>query len=119
MKRLLILSALLVGTHANAGEVDVVGVKAAKSGNGTYRFSVTLKHADTGWDHYADKWEVVGPDGNVLGKRVLAHPHVNEQPFTRSLSGVKIPAGVTKVTLRGGDKVHGTGGVEMTVELPK
>ncbi len=46
---------------------------------------VTIAHPDTGWDHYADGWEVVGDDGASLGLRVLAHPHVNEQPFTRSL----------------------------------
>lgn len=46
---------------------------------------VTLAHPDTGWDHYADGWEVVSADGATLGTRVLAHPHVDEQPFTRSL----------------------------------
>ncbi len=46
---------------------------------------VTLAHPDTGWDHYADGWEVVSADGATLGLRVLAHPHVEEQPFTRSL----------------------------------
>ena len=46
---------------------------------------VTLAHPDTGWDHYADGWEVVTGDGTSLGLRVLAHPHVDEQPFTRSL----------------------------------
>lgn len=46
---------------------------------------VTLAHPDTGWAHYADGWEVVSGDGATLGTRVLAHPHVDEQPFTRSL----------------------------------
>ena len=57
----------------------------------TCTFSVTLEHADEGWSHYADQWEVLSLDGNLLGKRVLHHPHENEQPFTRSLSGVAIP----------------------------
>ena len=100
-----------------AGEVEVTEVKARKTGDDTYRFDVTLLHADTGWDHYANKWEVVAPDGTVLGTRVLAHPHVDEQPFTRSLSGVKIPAGIKQVIIRGGDSVHGLGGQEMTVTL--
>jgi len=46
---------------------------------------VTLSHPDTGWDHYADGWEVLDARGARLGLRVLAHPHVDEQPFTRSL----------------------------------
>ncbi|MCK5445702.1 MAG: hypothetical protein KAI73_08765, partial [Rhodospirillaceae bacterium] len=83
-----------------------------------YRFDVSVTHADEGWDHYADAWAVVAPDGAVLGERILAHPHVGEQPFTRSLGGVQIPDGIKKVTLRAHDKVHGLGGAEITVTLP-
>ncbi|MEL6297237.1 MAG: hypothetical protein AAFQ45_01575 [Pseudomonadota bacterium] len=101
-----------------AGEVDVLDAKAEKTDEGIYRFTVTLKHADTGWDHYADRWDVVAPDGTVLGRRKLFHPHVDEQPFTRSLGNVRIPDGVTEVTIRGHDSVHGLGGKEMTIKLP-
>ena len=100
-----------------AGEADVVGVKVSKSGENSYRFDVTVAHGDEGWDHYADAWDVVGPDGAVLGTRILHHPHETEQPFTRSTT-VTIPDGVTKVTLRAKDNVHDYGGVEMTVTLP-
>ena len=71
------------------------------------RFSVTLSHPDTGWDDYADGWEVLDADGNSLGIRVLAHPHVNEQPFTRSLSGVIVPEGAKVVYVRARDNVGG------------
>jgi hypothetical protein len=71
------------------------------------RFSVTLSHPDTGWDHYADGWEVLDADGNSLGIRELAHPHVAEQPFTRSLGGVQIPDGVTTVYVRARCNVDG------------
>jgi len=100
-----------------AGEADVVGVKASSGKDGTWSFSVTVRHDDEGWDHYADKWEVLGQDGEVLGSRVLLHPHVSEQPFTRSLSGVKIPEGVQRVFIRGRDSVHGYGGKEVVIEL--
>ena len=99
------------------GEADVIAVKAQKSGD-SYRFDVTVRHADTGWDHYADKWDVVASDGTILGTRVLYHPHVEEQPLTRSLSGVKIPTGVKQVIVRAHDKVHLYGGKEFVVELP-
>lgn len=102
---------------AMAGEVDVIAVDASQRDDGTWRFSVTLRHADEGWDHYANRWDVVGPDGTVYGERVLAHPHVDEQPFTRSLSGVVIPDDVSQVTIRGNDSVHELGGTEMTVDL--
>ncbi len=102
---------------ARAGEADVVGVVVTPDWSDTWRFEVTIAHADTGWDHYADKWEVVGPDGKVLGTRVIVHPNEAEQPLTRSLGGVFIPSDVTEVTLRAHDNVHKYGGKEMTVQL--
>lgn len=101
-----------------AGEADVVNVAVKKAGEGTYRFDVSVAHADTGWDHYADRWEVVAPDDSVLGTRILHHPHVNEQPFTRSLSGVAIPANIDHVVIRAHDSVHEYGGKTMRVKLP-
>ena len=110
---------LIASVPARAGEADVVAATYAKAGDGTYRFDVTLRHADAGWEHYADKWQVLAPDGTVLGERVLAHPHDTEQPFTRSQSGIVIPDGIASVTIRGHDKVHGWGGVELTVEIDR
>jgi hypothetical protein len=104
---------------ASAGEADVVGAEAAEEGAGTWRFDVTVRHADEGWDHYADRWEVLAPDGSLLAERVLLHPHVGEQPFTRSLGGVAIPDEVDRVILRAHDSVHGLGGAEITVELDR
>lgn len=100
-----------------AGPADVEKVTARKDTNGSYSFDVTVRHGDTGWDHYANRWDVVGPDGTVLGTRVLHHPHVDEQPFTRSLSGVQVPDGVKSVTIRAHDSVHKLGGAEYKIEL--
>ena len=61
---------------------------------------MTIRHPDTGWDHYADGWRVLDMDGNELGMRVLLHPHETEQPFTRSLGGVVIPDGMTQVQIQ-------------------
>jgi hypothetical protein len=105
--------------RAAAGEADVVGVEAKPESGGKWRFHVTLRHADEGWDHYADKWDVVAPDGTLLGTRVLLHPHETEQPFTRSLGGVALPEGVGEVTLRGHDSVHDYGGAEMTISVAR
>lgn len=109
----------LVAKPAMAGEADVVSAEATPAGDGTWRFSVTVRHEDEGWDHYADAWEVLAPDGSVLAVRVLHHPHVDEQPFTRTLSGVEIPETLTSVTVRAHDSVHGYGGAEVTVSLPR
>ena len=102
---------------ALAGPSDVVRVTYEKTGDRQYRFRVTVEHADEGWDHCADNWQVLTPSGEVLGTRVLAHPHVDEQPFTRNLAGVTIPEGVTQVIVRSRDSVHGYGGAEITVDI--
>lgn len=117
MFRVTALMLLAGATPALAGMADVEGVEVSKDGNG-YRFSVTVRHADEGWEHYADKWEVIGQDGVIYGERVLLHPHVDEQPFTRSQSSISVPEGVSEVIVRARDKLHGWGGAEMTVRLP-
>jgi len=106
MKTLLILITTLFAGMAMASDVEIVNVEAVESGS-AWRFDVTLRHEDTGWDHYADGWEVLAPDGTSLGMRVLVHPHVEEMPFTRSLGGVVIPEGITEVTIRARDNVDG------------
>jgi hypothetical protein len=119
MHRWIVIALILAAGGAWAGEADVVDVQVSRSSDGSWRFDVTVRHADTGWDHYADAFEVVAPDGTVLGTRTLLHPHVDEQPFTRALSGVAIPGGTSEVTVRAHDKVDGYGGAEATVTLPE
>ena len=110
---------LLLGSNgASAGQADVENVKVERAADGSYSFHVTVRHADAGWDHYANAWSVLAPDGTLLGERVLYHPHVNEQPFTRSLSGISIPEGISKVIVRARDSQHGEGGRSLEVELP-
>ena len=116
MNKLSLILSLIIAPPLFAGEADVIKVQV--DCDTRCNFQVTLKHADTGWDHYADQWDVVAPDGRVLGKRVLYHPHVDEQPFTRSLSGVSIPDGIDFVFIRARDSVHNYGGVEKRVDLP-
>ena len=101
----------------SADDAAIKEVEIKSLGNNNYQISVTLLHADTGWDHYANRWDVLDEDGNVLGTRVLAHPHVNEQPFTRSLT-VEIPSGVTKVTIVAADSVHGDNEETVDVIVP-
>lgn len=109
---------LLIGTGqlAVAGEVEIVKVQIRAAGN-SWHANVTLRHDDTGWEHYADAWQVVDENGKLLGKRVLYHPHVNEQPFTRSLSGIEIPAGTQVVYVEAHDKVHGWSKQRVRIDL--
>lgn len=101
-----IVAGLLFCGQSQAGEVQIVDAKATQRGE-AWSFSVTLKHADSGWDHYADAWRVVDAQDEVLGTRTLFHPHENEQPFTRSLNGVAIPDSSITVYIEAHDMVHG------------
>lgn len=115
MKRIL-TGLLLLAPASNAGEVSILEVSVECPGSCT--FSVTLEHADQGWSHYANQWDVVTLDGRLLKSRVLHHPHDNEQPFTRSLSGVLIPEGMNQVKIRARDTRHGYSDQEFIVDIP-
>jgi len=109
-------AALGLAPGAMAGEADVTAASAREAGGG-WIFTVTVAHGDTGWDHYADAWRVVAPEGRVLATRTLHHPHVEEQPFTRTLSGVEVPEGVERVIVEARDSVHGWGGRALVLDL--
>ncbi|SDK47558.1 hypothetical protein [Aliiruegeria lutimaris] len=112
------LLAFLAATPVMADPAVIEAVEARAMSNG-WHFSVTLRHGDTGWDDYADGWRVLAPDGSVLGTRVLAHPHVNEQPFTRSLSGVAIPDTIAKVRIEASTSPEGWSGKPQGFRLPR
>ncbi len=100
MTRLLpLIFASLLATTAQADDPVVERVVAERSGMG-WRIHVTLSHPDSGWDHFADGWEITDAQGNRLGYRELMHPHVKEQPFTRSLFDVMVPDGTQEVFIR-------------------
>ena len=78
---------------------------------------MTLSHEDKGWDHFADGWRIVDGKGNELGYRKLWHPHVDEQPFTRTLANVLVPEGVTVIYVEAHDKVHGWAKKKVKIDL--
>ncbi len=83
-------------TQSSSAESDAAVEDVSVSGrSGSYQFSVTVRSSDTGCDHYADWWEVVDGSGQLLYRRILAHSHVDEQPFTRSGGPVPLEPGQT------------------------
>ena len=109
MYKIMVLALLLMSQSVMSDQVKIVDVKMQKKHPEQYRIDVTLLHADSGWDHYADGWEVLDTNKKIIAKRVLGHPHVNEQPFTRSLYSVTIPSREKLIYIRAHDKVHGYG----------
>lgn len=119
-RRVLVGGALsTIAGAAHAGDADVIDVRVRRSGAGRYDFDVTIRSNDTGWSFYADLFEVLAPDGTVLGARELLHPHDDEQPFTRDLHGVRITPGIAAVVVRARHKPRGYNGATMTVHLPR
>ena len=111
---------------SSAANADVTFVRAIQAADGSWTFHVTVSHPDTGWDDYADGWDILTLNGTQLKiqesdvfTRLLAHPHENEQPFTRSQSGIIIPEDVTQVIVRAHDIVDGFGGKEIMIDLTK
>lgn len=122
-QRLLAAAALLMALSVGlpgvlrASPAEVVRAVFERQGD-AWHVSVTLRHADSGWDHYANLWIVETLDGRELGRRVLLHPHETEQPFTRS-GRIAVPAHVTRVRIRAGDNVHGLYGGGLVVDLTR
>lgn len=118
MKRILfpLFCIALSAGPALAEAPRIIAVEASRAGMG-WRIDVTLSHSDTGWDHYADSWEVLDADGNRLGIRKLMHPHVTEQPFSRSLFDVMVPDGTREVYIRARCSISGWGKDTVAVRL--
>jgi len=87
---------------------DVISVYPSGDAN-LYQFNVEIASPDTGCDQYADWWEVLSEDGNLLYRRVLLHSHVSEQPFVRSGGPVPITADAV-VYIRAHMNTSGYGG---------
>lgn len=97
---------------------DVLGVKVRPASHGVFDFDVTVSSPYDTARRYADAFRVTGKSGVVYGERKLLHDHAGEQPFTRDLYGVRIPAGVKTVVVQARDQLHGYGGAVVEVALP-
>jgi len=94
----------LVGDRADVVSIRINGNPRA------YEFVVGIRSPDTGCAKYADWWEVVGVDGRLWHRQVLAHSHVSEQPFVRA--GGPVPLSPrTVVWVRAHMNTTGYGGV--------
>lgn len=97
---------------------DVESAEISGDAGGPYSFAVTMSSPYDTPDRYADSMRVRSADGDVFGERPLTHDHAGEQPFTRDISDVSIPDGVTEVVVEGHDRESGWGGDTVTVAIP-
>ncbi len=106
------------GTNTSDRFPEILDVEATYDEvSATWNFAVTVSSPYDTPDRYADGWRVLGPDGTEFGTHTLTHDHAAEQPFTRTQTGVEIPADVDEVTVEGRDLVNGFGGLTRTIEL--
>ena len=117
MKHVTLTTTLALFASAAVADPAVVEDATAKKSGDSWSISVTLYHGDTGWEDYADGWRVLSPEGTELGLRVLLHPHVNEQPFTRSQSGIVIPDALDHVMIEARTFTEGWGGELFRLDL--
>ncbi len=104
---------------STADEVNILSTEFIYINNDQWNAKVTLKHADSGWDHYADKWRIIDSMGKILATRTLYHPHIEEQPFTRGLENISIPNNITTVYVEAHDKLHGWSKKRLKIDLVK
>lgn len=112
----LIFFTALHANHAFAEAADVLGAKADCDKRFTCKIWATIQHPDEGWNHYANAFEIASKDGQLIATRILRHPHIKEQPFTRSIESLTLPEGTTVVNIRAKDSFDEAGG--KTVSLP-
>jgi hypothetical protein len=97
---------------------DILSATVKARGVDTFDFDVTVSSPYDTPQRYADAFRALTLDRKVLGERVLLHDHQTEQPFTRDLYGVRIPADIKRVIIEGRDQLHGWGGKTIEVALP-
>ena len=98
---------------------DVVDVRVRARGPTRFDLDVTVSSPYDTPQRYADAFRATSEDGAVVyGVRELLHDHAGEQPFTRDLHGLEIPAGVRRIRVQARDRQHGWGGSTRVVSLP-
>jgi len=107
----------MYSAHVIASEANVIDAEVKREEDGSFTFNVTVQHADEGWNHYADHWLILDKDEQLIAARKLMHPHVKEQPFTRSLSYIQIPDEVTEVIIRAHCSVDNYSGESVVLKI--
>ncbi len=90
---------------------DVIAVSVSGE-PGAYTFAVTVLSPDVDCSRYADWWEVLSAEGDLIFRRILNHSHPDEQPFTRDGGPVAVSADQALI-VRAHLSTEGYGGAAM------
>ena len=110
---------LMFSAQVVASGADVIDAEVKRGNDDSFTINVTVQHADEGWNHYADHWLILDKNEQLIAARKLMHPHVKEQPFTRSLSYIQIPDDVTEITIRAHCSIDDYSGKNLTIKLER
>lgn len=116
-----LLSVLAVLSAAGPGFADkpkAIGARVIDLGEDRYQFEVNIAHEDDSWEHFVDRWEIVGKGGAVLATDYMYYPRIDENIVWRALRGVKVDPGTEYVIFRLHDIRDGYGR-EMLVRMPR
>lgn len=90
MKIVIMIFTLFSIVYATEPKADVLAVYFHEKEHG-FKFGVKLQSDETGCEQYADWWEILNAEGELLYRRILVHSHPDTQPFTRwSLKVLKV-----------------------------
>lgn len=118
MRSLIALLTLLWSFPAGA-DAPVIAAADAQLDGGRWTVTVTLKHRDSGWDHFATGLAVLAPDGSRIGSLDLTRPNVGKSRFTARITGLKVPPGTEFVLIRSRCSLVGWAAEPVRVDLPQ
>ncbi|PPC78356.1 hypothetical protein C4K68_05845 [Pokkaliibacter plantistimulans] len=110
---------LLLSLDRFAGQADIIDADARQQRDGSWRFDVTIYTNKPTAQHYADRWEVLTEEGEVLAITYMSLNDQTEQPCNQTMTGVMIPDNVTLVYLRAHDSNLGYAGNTITLPLQR
>lgn len=91
-----------------AGKPQVVWVELNQEAR-HWRITGTLSHDDAGDYHFMDRWQVLTPDGDVLGEEAFITPRVQAPERITTLRDIRLPQGTREIRVRVHDTLHGWG----------
>ena len=115
---LLLALAFLVAGPTFASEASVLDATVEAEPGGTYAFTATVNHDDKGWTDYADRFDILTPEGKVIASRTIYSPHVGKMPVVRSIAHIDVPIGITQVIIQAHSSADGPGTRTVILKLP-